>query len=142
MKDRIKKFMNNLNITAAELADSIGVQRSNISHVLNGRNNPSSAFLEKLLQHFPDLDARWLLTGTGEMVKESTKKISKDLFTASLSVSSDTKQQPKTTHIPVDPTNREILDTVGEVKQLSRGKEIEKVILFYSDKTFDVYKIN
>ena len=58
--------MDKKRLTAAELADTIGVQRSNVSHIINGRNKPSSSFIDKLLQHFPDLDARWLITGNGE----------------------------------------------------------------------------
>ena len=70
MKDRIKKYMDYKNISAGELATLLEVQRSNISHILNGRNMPGAAFIEKLLVSFPDLDARWLITGDGEMLTE------------------------------------------------------------------------
>ncbi len=68
MKERIRKFMDYKSITPVELADQIGVQRSNVSHILNGRNKPGSAFLEKFLLAFPEISARWLLTGEGEMI--------------------------------------------------------------------------
>ncbi len=68
MKDRLKEFMDYKKLTAADLADTIGVQRSNVSHILNGRNNPGAQFLEKLLMAYPDLDANWLLTGRGAML--------------------------------------------------------------------------
>jgi hypothetical protein len=54
-------------ISPGELSNILEVQRSNISHILNGRNMPGATFIEKLLVCFPDLNARWLLTGTGEM---------------------------------------------------------------------------
>lgn len=68
MKDRLKEFMDYKKLTAADLADTIGVQRSNVSHILNGRNNPGAQFLEKLLMAYPDLEANWLLTGRGVMI--------------------------------------------------------------------------
>lgn len=68
MKERLKEFMVFKKLTSADLADRIGVQRSNVSHILNGRNNPGAQFLEKLLDAFPDLDANWLLTGRGAML--------------------------------------------------------------------------
>lgn len=68
MKDRLKEFMDYKKLTAADLADTIGVQRSNVSHILNGRNNPGAQFLEKLLMAYPDLEANWLLTGRGAMI--------------------------------------------------------------------------
>ncbi len=69
MRNRLKEYMLSKSLNAAEFADRIGVQRSNISHILNGRNNPGAQFLEKLLVAFPDLNADWLITGRGEMLK-------------------------------------------------------------------------
>jgi len=69
MKDRIKQYIEYKGISAGELAVALEVQRSNISHILNGRNKPGASFIEKLLVVFPDLNARWLLTGKGNMVE-------------------------------------------------------------------------
>ena len=67
MKDRILKFIDSEKLTAAEFADKIGVQRSNVSHVLNGRNNPGFGFIQKVLESFPSINSRWLITGEGDM---------------------------------------------------------------------------
>lgn len=67
MKDRILKFLEAERISPAEFADKIGVQRSSMSHILNGRNQPSAAFLQKMLQAFPAVNSRWLMIGDGEM---------------------------------------------------------------------------
>ena len=48
MKDRLLLFMNRENISATMLADEIGVQRSSISHIISGRNNPSYDFIHKM----------------------------------------------------------------------------------------------
>ena len=60
-------------ISAGDLASALDVQRSNISHILNGRNKPGANFIEKFLLTFPDLNARWLLTGKGKMTYEKVR---------------------------------------------------------------------
>lgn len=67
MKDRIVQFLVSEKISPAEFADKIGVQRSSMSHILNGRNYPSAAFIQKMLQVYPVLNSRWLMIGEGEM---------------------------------------------------------------------------
>lgn len=72
-------------LTASKFADKIGVKRSNISHLLNGRNQPSFAFIQKVLETFTNVNSRWLITGQGKMyekpvAEEVSKQQSKDLF--------------------------------------------------------------
>lgn len=67
MKDRILQFLSAEKISPAEFADKIGVQRSSMSHILNGRNYPSATFIQKMLQSYPFLNPRWLMIGDGNM---------------------------------------------------------------------------
>jgi transcriptional regulator with XRE-family HTH domain len=60
---RIQQILQQHHITPSIFADKIGVQRSNVSHVLSGRSKPGLDFLEKILNTFPDIDAHWLITG-------------------------------------------------------------------------------
>ena len=63
IQERLQIVLKMHNLTASAFADKIGVQRSNMSHVLSGRNKPSLDFLEKTLQHFPKVNAKWLVCG-------------------------------------------------------------------------------
>ena len=72
MKERIQKLLVTLGYTASRLADEIQVQRSGISHILSGRNQPSYDFMVRLLNRFPEINARWLLTGQGDMFSNDT----------------------------------------------------------------------
>lgn len=140
-------------ITAAELADSIGVQRSNVTHVLKARNKPSFQFIEKLLQVYPELNAKWLLLGTGKMVegsskertlfdqvvetpdppiKETEKVIEKALISESPAI--DAKQ---TQDLP-EPEKKRPSEEVQD-QFFSSEKPIERLIVFYKDQTFKVY---
>jgi transcriptional regulator with XRE-family HTH domain len=70
MKDRITQFLKSEKISPAEFADKINVQRSSVSHVLNGRNYPSASFIQKMLSAYPQLNSRWLLLGEGTILEE------------------------------------------------------------------------
>ena len=74
---RIKKWLDLNNQKASELANNIGVNRATISHILSGRNKPSIDFLEKLLNVYPEINANWLITGTGSIYLVDTSYIKK-----------------------------------------------------------------
>lgn len=79
MVDRIKLVLSVKNLTSAQLAQILGVQRSGISHILSGRNKPSLDFILKVIEHFPEINEIWLLKGEGEMMK-SEIQTKQDLF--------------------------------------------------------------
>ena len=62
-KDRLLELIESKNISASELSKKINVQRSNISHILSGRNKPSLDFVLKLCDYYNDIDLDWLLKG-------------------------------------------------------------------------------
>ena len=76
MYERLKNWMESEGLKPSALADTIGVNRATISHILSGRNKPSIDFLEKLLSAYPNINANWLITGIGYM---DTKKEAKEV---------------------------------------------------------------
>lgn len=69
MKDRIILLIKAKNLTAAQFADEIGVQKSSISHIISGRNNASLDFIQKVLICYPDVSMDWLMFGKGPIFK-------------------------------------------------------------------------
>ena len=67
---RLKKIMEFNEISATTMSERIGVQRSNISHILSGRNKPSLEFVMKLIKAYPEVELYWLLNGKGRNPKE------------------------------------------------------------------------
>ena len=67
MKDRIAHIIRAKNLTAAEFAVRLGIQPSNISHLLSGRNNPSLDFVKKLKETYPEYSLDWIVFGRGPM---------------------------------------------------------------------------
>lgn len=121
IKDRIRMIIDSHKLTAGAFADKIGVQRSNVSHVLSGRNKPSFEFLEKVLLGFPKVQAHWLLTGKQSVAEGNT--------TAYTTVVND---EP-----PVQYYSKTI---IPETK--TAEKKVVKIVTFYSDFTFDTYLPN
>lgn len=121
MKDRIKNYMEFKGISPGELATLLEVQRSNISHILNGRNMPGASFIEKFLISFPDLNARWLLTGVGEMTSDIENVVIKETIQPNEPLFSPNRVQTN------NPINNKI------------EKPIDKVVLLFSDGTFIDY---
>lgn len=117
IQDRLLLVLKMHTLTPSAFADKIGVQRSNVSHVLSGRNKPSLDFLEKILIHFPRVNAHWLITGAIVEGKQD--------LTATQLIENQ------------EELNRSALKTEKiEVNQL---KEIERIVIFYTDASFKEY---
>ena len=109
MDKRLQQFLDAENISQAQLADTLGVARAGISHILSGRNKPGFDFIESLALHFPDFNIDWLLTGRGKMYKNAEETPQNADFE---------KNSPVTEIVPVP-------------------RKITKVVIFYDDNTFD-----
>lgn len=68
MVERIREILTGRQLTPTQFADSIGVARPIVSHILSGRNKPSLEVVQKIITAFPDLSIPWLLSGTGAML--------------------------------------------------------------------------
>jgi len=143
MNNRIRQFMDYKELSSSELADSIGVQRSNVTHVLQGRNKPGFLFISKLLETYPDVNAKWLITGQGNMVAgEQQEPV--NLFN-SPSKEVDKPVEPVITPPLEEEKPVELINNTKEASELvntittSNGKEIERIVVFYTDQTFKQY---
>ena len=77
--ERIGKIIEENNLSASSFAKMIGVQRSSISHILSGRNNPSLDLLLKIHNAFNYISLEWLILGYNSMEKtlEETQNVDK-----------------------------------------------------------------
>lgn len=134
MKDRIKNFIDAKGISAGELATILDVQRSNISHILNGRNKPGAAFIEKLLIEFPELNARWLLTGEGDMFEGNITRPEVPVTQLPLPDKKETEVKEKVTEPAIKKE-----DKSAEIHP-SVSNDVDKMVIIYRDGTFNIYK--
>ena len=70
MKDRITQIMQKEEMTAAQFAEKIGLSPSSLSHILNGRNNPSLDVVMKIHKACNYVNLSWLIYGEGEMEEQ------------------------------------------------------------------------
>jgi transcriptional regulator with XRE-family HTH domain len=136
MKDRIIKFLTHENLTATKFADEIGVQRSSISHILSGRNNPSFEFIQKILSRYKTLNAEWLVQGTGSMFKKAEQG---NLFSAAANIPVQPNLFQQTIEKITPPESDKIPQPVP-LPEILPSRRIDKILVFYTDKTFEEYK--
>ncbi len=50
-------------------ADKIKINRSSLTHIFSGRNQPSLDIAKKILLAFPEISTEWLIMGMGDMLQ-------------------------------------------------------------------------
>ena len=112
---RLKEVMEYHHLTASLFAEKIDVQRSSISHIISGRNKPSLDFILKVTNTFKDVDIYWLLNGKGTFPKQIAEK-------------------------PIERAPTLPLEKTIHQQNISKEKQMERIVVFYSDGTFEEYK--
>ena len=112
--NRLEKVMKFYGLSASSFAEKIGVQRSSISHILSSRNKPSLEFIMKVLSSFPEVDLYWLLNGKGTFPKSEEK----------IEVMTEISK-------PIE---------IKPAKNLCTDKSIQRIVILYSDGSFEDYE--
>jgi transcriptional regulator with XRE-family HTH domain len=132
MTERIFAILKYLQLSPSQFAEEIGVQRSSISHLISGRNKPSLEFIQKVLTRFPEISSQWILNGEGEMLKSGQPLSQVSLF-----------QEVPQNELPEVKKETERPESPGRVVKKkaveTEGKQIEKIVYFYKDKSFREY---
>lgn len=118
IQERLKMVMKMNNLSAAAFADRVGVQRSSISHIMSGRNKPSLDFIQKTLKSFPRVNGDWLVTG---------RPVGANTDTSSFSESNNDQNEVNSSTIE---------EKEPEPKISIKQKEIDRIVVFYSDGTY------
>jgi len=61
-------------LSPASFAEQIGINRSNLTHLFSGRNQPSLDLAKKILHCYPDIKTEWLIMGVGDMFRNNEEK--------------------------------------------------------------------
>ena len=136
INDRIAHLISEYGLTNADFAKKLGVPASSISHLLAKRNKPGLNFIMSLLEQYKDIDANWLLTGVrssramARSVQDGEAVVEQDLF------SSLAENNEQSTASAV--TEMQKIDLFPPKKDVPL-KKVEKIVTFYTDKTFTEY---
>lgn len=142
MNKRLEQFLKAENISQSQFADSIGVARASVSHILAGRNKPGFDFLVNMSRQYPALNLEWLITGKGKMFSGGTGSTLFDddenpaISAPQTGVQENTqtakaaqeKPEPKASTIDV---STQIFDT---------KRNVSKIIIFFDDNTYQELK--
>ena len=157
-KERIEKVMQLESMNSAVFAAAINIQGSTLSHILNGRNNPSLTVLQSILNRFPNISPEWLIMGQGPVERSSKQSQMPSLFPPedeSVSKSDTLEQklvekndtvfstiQQKTVIAPevsVQPVQEQLPSQLfSQTEQTKRG--VRKIIVYYTDNTFQEFQ--
>ncbi len=149
MREKLLKLMKSEKLSSSRLAEILEIQPSSISHILSGRNKPSYDFLVKILRRFPTLNPDWLLLDAEQMYRsnEELDRRINDTNTQSsqttgsaekMIVNSKSALNPKN-DISQNSTNRPIENIAAVANIATDGRTIERVIVLYTDKSFEAY---
>ena len=129
---RLQKVIDYYGESGSSFAEKIGVQRSSISHILSGRNKPSLEFVLKVLSSFPEVELYWLLNGKGNFPAEKN----------STEIKSEIPPRPESQNLfsEVEEKTTETNSTsISQIQQHSK-KEIERIVIFYKDGSFQNFE--
>ena len=153
---KIEILCQKYNLKASELAKRLEVDPSVLSHLKTGRNKPKSDFIIKLLRAYPDINPDWLLLDSDQMMRSeasddnlfSTPSLPDHQITAGNemtgSTESSTEPELEFASIPESCVAKGAADQSQADDQLmpfvaTAGKRIERVIVLYTDKSFESY---
>ena len=122
--ERLKSVMSYYGLSAASFAEKIQVQRSSISHILSGRNKPSLDFVMKVVSAFEEVELYWLLNGKGNFPHSTPPP---------------RQESAQANPTPAAQTNTAVAAQDEERTMGGHKNAIERIVIFYSDGTFDDY---
>ena len=135
MKDRIAHIIRAKNLTAAEFATRLGIQPSNISHLLSGRNNPSLDFVKKLKETFPEYNLDWIIFGRGPItVSEPFPEFTPVEAVLTPPVVGDPVGQMNSGTLFDQPIEEE---NALDLPASAPSATLKRIIMVYSDNTFE-----
>lgn len=130
-KERLETLMRHEGLSLSQFANEINIQGSTLSHIMNGRNNPSLDVVKRILDRFPSINPDWLIFGREPMRRQISKsqEIPSLFDMEEISTPEQTQQQ----QVPT-----EIKETSQQpINVQNNCKEITKVVIFYSDNTYE-----
>lgn len=144
MNKRLEQFLRAENISQSQFADSIGVARASVSHILAGRNKPGFDFLQSMSKQYPALSLEWLITGKGKMFNsgaaatlfddENPPKAEPSAQAAEKAKTPQTDKMDEESDTP-KATTKDIPFQLPDTK-----RSISKIIIFFDDNTYQELK--
>lgn len=149
---RIKELLETSGLSNSEFANKTGLNPAIISHILSGRNKPSLQVIDAIKRSFTNVNLDYLVSGEGQLYSSFTNVKEDNLPNPSgfpmdgvrLASIPGEKSPYKVTEeeAPADHAEKEKIPapSLPEEPSLPHSeKEIERIVIFYSDGSFGSY---
>lgn len=142
MKEKLEFLLRTKSHTATSLARLLEIQPSGISHILSGRNKPSFDLVVKILRAFPDINPDWLMLDDERVYRDEVRS------SPTAPTTSGESEQPRGASLQAAAVNNSTMVSDDERKNEqplifssaeNGGKTVERIIVLYSDKSFESY---
>lgn len=140
IKYRLAHILRAKNLTASQFAELMEIQPSNVSHLLNGRNKPSLDFLIKLKSVFPEYSFDWIIMGKKPITINEPSPVAFD----NLEVVFDEEKDNRVVEFDdideyyQEPNRENERETIDNQSNIVMNSDIKKIVVVYSDKTFEI----
>lgn len=148
-KDRILQIMEKEGVNATQFAVEIGVKGPTLSHILNGRNNPSLDVIKRILERYRTISSDWLILGVGSMYRDTKHSQMLSLFdteedidlkSITYSDKNDEKSEVKNANEEIkSDKNSDIAVNSSHYISVRTAKSVQKIIVYYDDNTFQEF---
>ena len=122
MVERIRTLLESRQLTPTQFADSIGIARPIVSHILSGRNKPSLEVVQRILAAMPDLSMPWLLNGTGPMLAGAPAAPATPMAPPALATVAPAMVVPAPTHAHTGPSDAPVVPDKDSAASVSRAR--------------------
>ena len=132
-RERLIEIMKSQELNAKQLSLALGVSAGTISNILGGRNKPSLEFLQNVADHFPFISPAWLFLGFGDKYIEG--------YTPDSLESGNFSKNEPVVGTKIEASSEPLVSTdivaSSAVQACCSARTVQKIVIFYSDGTFE-----
>ena len=130
-RDRVLQVMQSEGMNAKLFCQEVGISPGTLSNITGGRNKPSLDVMQAILRRFRAISCDWLIMGVGSMyITGAREEGMQSLFEGENETAEASKEAIKSS---VSANNTTIAPTLAP----SSVRTVEKILVFYSDGTFE-----
>lgn len=162
---RIKELIDDQGLSNTDFAKETNLNPAIISHILSGRNKPSLQVIQQIKERFTNVNLDYIINGNGQLISDVTN-VNSDLSSGYSTGSSGfegfsmegvrvvsepgtkpreapLENEQKASKLQPDPHspafNEEKIEKPSP-GQLADKKEVEQIVIFYTDGSFKAYQ--
>ena len=146
-RDRVLQVMQSVGMNAKQFCQEVGISQGTLSNIMGGRNKPSLDVMQSILRRFRAISCDWLIMGVGTMystaARESAQQVlfadeeAEECTAAGSSLQAANNHRAEAASPAVSQVTASVSNTRTEPVVEHAIRTVQKVMIFYSDGTFE-----